>query len=211
MAWMLFSAGTGPNECQLAVEGLVKVFVNDAKALGYKLDILDTKEGDHGPLSILLSVNSDNDFLRSWIGTIKWICQSTIRKSWPRKNWFISVACFDEYVPGSRDIFDKDLRIDTMKASGKGGQSVNTTDSAVRITHVPTGTVVQAMEEKSQHQNKKLAMARLVKALEKLEIDKLSQADRNIWSIHNSLERGNAIRTYSGTNFKPIEAQKLER
>lgn len=92
--------------------------------------------------------------------------------------------------------------IETMRASGPGGQQVNKTESAVRVTHIPTGLTVVAREERSQHMNRKLAVARLGELMKSQEKSAELQGKRDRWQQHNELERGNPIRTYEGTEFK---------
>lgn len=206
MTWVLFSSGTGPSECELAVTGLVEKFTQEAKEHGFSLLVIDIRDGDHGPLSVLLSlekVDTLDNFLQEWTGTIKWICQSPIRKSWPRKNWFISVTVLPE-TPKQDVLSERDIKVETMRASGPGGQHVNKTDSAVRMTHIPTGIVVNAREERSQHRNRALAMARLVEALKAIENKNEKKTDNQLWQAHNELERGNAIRTYKGERFQRV-------
>jgi peptide chain release factor len=89
-----------------------------------------------------------------------------------------------------------------MRSSGPGGQHVNRTESAVRITHVPTGIVAVAREERSQHRNRSLALARLAAALTGREREADRAAERERWSRHDALERGNPIRVYVGERFK---------
>ena len=206
MTWVLFSSGTGPSECELAVAGLVEKFVQEATRSGFTPVVIDTREGDHGPLSVLLSVDQTpelDNFLREWTGTIKWICQSPIRKSWQRKNWFVSVTVLAE--PAKQDVLsERDIKVETMRASGPGGQHVNKTDSAVRMTHIPTGIVVNAREERSQHRNRALAMARLLEAILAIETRNEKKTDNQLWQAHNDLERGNAIRVYKGKSFQRV-------
>ena len=94
-----------------------------------------------------------------------------------------------------------ELRIDTMRSSGPGGQHVNKTSSAVRITHLPTGISVVAQEERSQHRNRALAMARLAKVFELSAEDAKNEKTKELWLQHWDLERGNEIQTYIGPEF----------
>lgn len=89
-----------------------------------------------------------------------------------------------------------------MRASGAGGQHVNTTDSAVRVTHLPTGITAFAQEERSQHMNKTLAISRLSAILKAKELEGQRQKDREKRSLHKDLERGNPVRIFHGIEFE---------
>ncbi len=113
--------------------------------------------------SILLRVGGEKapEIVRGWLGTVQWIGASPYRPHHGRKNWFVGVAAFAE--PGTGLWDETAVRIDTLRASGPGGQHVNRTESAVRATHLPTGLSAIAQEERSQHLNRRLALARLAK------------------------------------------------
>ena len=100
-------------------------------------------------------------------------------------------------MPPTDARFDpQDVRFETMRASGPGGQHVNRTESAVRVTHVPTGLQAGASEERSQHRNKRLAPARVSRRLEDLNDQRRSEAERSRWRAHQALERGNPVRVF---------------
>ncbi|MGH9722270.1 MAG: peptide chain release factor-like protein [Bryobacteraceae bacterium] len=104
-------------------------------------------------------------------------------------NWFIGVDLFE---PADETRFSlKEVRWETMRASGPGGQHVNRTESAVRVTHLPTGLQATAMEERSQHRNRRLALARLMHKLNEMESQRSSDAREKRWRSHQHLERGN--------------------
>lgn len=90
----------------------------------------------------------------------------------------------------------KEVRWETMRASGPGGQHVNRTESAVRVTHVPSGVQATAMEERSQHRNRKLALARLTKKLNEIDSKRYGEAREERWRAHLELERGNPVRVF---------------
>jgi peptide chain release factor len=203
MTWILLSSGRGPGECQIAVAGLVKVLMAEAKAKSITAALIEVEEGPHGPLSALLSVEGPKavTFAQSWSGTIRWTCSSPLRKKWPRKNWFVAGSILAE-PEAMTDFLTKDLRFEAFRASGPGGQHVNKTESAVRVTHIPTGLTATAQEERSQHRNKALAIAKLAVMFQDSHRQNIAEASRQKWSKHDELERGNAVRIYEGPDFK---------
>ena len=206
MRWLLVSAGRGPVECQVAVGQALKEICKEAVSLNIEAEVIDSEEAPYGLFSGLIALRSDDaeTFAKSWTGTIKWICPSSIRKDHRRKNWFIGVSLLSP-PPANMSIKDSDLKYETMRASGPGGQHVNKTDSAVRLTHIPTDIVVSAQEERSQYRNKSLALARLNEALNNLAKQNVAKAEKDRWVEHNNLERGNEIRIYKGLNFERVK------
>jgi peptide chain release factor len=178
--------------------------MEEAEEKGIRIRVLETVPSEKpGCLrSALLAVEGDDlsGFMREWEGTVQWIGQSPFRPHHKRKNWFIGVKCIGP--PEAVRWQEKDLRIERMRASGPGGQHVNKNETALRITHIPTGLSAVAREERSQHMNRKLAMSRLA-ALMGNEADKAKQQhEQQRWSQHNRLERGKAVRRYKGENFR---------
>ena len=98
--------------------------------------------------------------------------------------------------PAAAPFDPRDVRFETMRASGPGGRHVNRTESAVRVTHVPTGLQASASEERSQHRNKALAVARLARKLETLKEQQRGESERGRWRAHQALERGNPVRVF---------------
>lgn len=197
------SSGKGPGECQLAVCGLALKFVEEAQDRGLLADVIEQADAEHGPTSVLFSLAGAEavQFAESWQGSIKWICPSPLRPGWARKNWFVGVRVVTPR-PGSSSLRAEDVRFETLRASGPGGQHVNKTESAVRATHTPSGISVLARDQRSQHRNKALALARLEGLLASREQMAAQQAEQNLWEGHQSLERGNPSRTYVGTDFR---------
>ena len=128
----------------------------------------------------------------------KWIWQSTIRPHHLRKNWFVKVSFFDFEAKDSGSFKSSDPKIETCRASGNGGQHVNTTDSAVRVVHLPTGTEASASEERSQTRNKALAILRLQEKLHLITEQRQAAEKESLWLDHYRLERGDAIRAFKG-------------
>lgn len=210
MPWVLFTAGRGPVECQLAINPIAEKFILAATQQGLSVDMLDIQSSDVGWFSCLLSVDGDGaaEYARSWHGTVEWKCESIIRNT-KRKNWFIGVRVIDEPPPAAL-INDKDIRFETYRASGPGGQHVNTTNSAVRAIHVPSGITAQAQEERSQHRNKALAVARLAEHIAVHDADAKRAAEYRKWASHNNVVRGEPVKIFVGRTFRLQRSKKDE-
>ena len=194
------SAGQGPAECRVFVPLLAKIIRKEAAARGLAcLPLTEYRPGVREAASLRFSVKGQlDDFRHSWEGTIRWIWQSTIRPHWPRKNWFVKVSFFDfrpDAAPGFRT---SELRFETCRASGPGGQHVNTTDSAVRVVHLPTQLAASACEERSQTRNRELALLRLQEKLQLIAEAKQAAEKEEMRLEHYRLERGGALRTFRG-------------
>jgi peptide chain release factor len=203
MNWLQLTSGRGPTECQRFVARLVDEILQDAEGHDVEGRLLGSVEGERRDtlLSALLSLEGDSveEFIDRWEGTHKWVCLSPYRRNHKRKNWYAGVR---RIVPPETPSWSAaDLRIDTMRSSGPGGQHVNKTSSAVRVTHLPSGISVVAQEERSQHRNRALALARLAKIFEHSMQNAADEKQRELWLEHWQLERGNEIRTYRGPNF----------
>lgn len=198
------SSGRGPEECEFAALKIMEIFIRDARKNKIKTSVIEINEGakKNTIKSALISIedNNLNSFLTSWTGTVLWICKSPFRPEHKRKNWYVKISSTDmEKV--TKEFSKNDIKIETMKSSGPGGQHVNTTDSGVRITYIPENIVVTAKEERSQHLNKKLAFLRLEAQLEKINEKQTSDFIQKNWNSHNSLERGNPVKTFTGKKF----------
>jgi peptide chain release factor len=204
VTWLLLSSGRGPGECQVAVAGLLRVLLAEAAAAGLEARLLQAEAGPHGPLSALVALEGEDAaaLAASWEGSVRWTCPSPLRPGWPRKTWFVGVTLLRPPAEGAAAIAPRDLRIEAMRASGPGGQHVNRTESAVRITHLPSGIAVVAREERSQHRNRALAMARLAASLAARAESAAAAAERDRWMRHDALERGNPVRCYRGPGFE---------
>jgi peptide chain release factor len=186
---------------------LAQHLVREGPRLGVDVETLETVGGDGrgALLSALLRLegNGAELFARRFVGTVQWISPSPVRQGHKRKNWFVGVGLFQPVEATTNAIAARDLVIEAMRAGGAGGQHVNKTESAVRITHRPTGIVVTAREERSQHQNKRLAMARLAQKLKSQSDSALADQDLDRWAQHDKLERGQAVATFVGPDFRP--------
>ena len=194
------SAGQGPAECRTFVPLLAEIIRKDAAGKHIVcLPLTEYSVRGKETASIRLSLEGDiEDFRKSWEGTVKWIWQSTIRPHWPRKNWFVKVSFFDFKTDAPETVKPSDLKIETCRASGPGGQHVNRTDSAVRIVHLPTGIEAAAGEERSQTRNRELALLRLQEKMHLISERRQAAAKEEMWLDHYHLERGGAVRTFKG-------------
>lgn len=202
--WLQITSGQGPAECCWVVARLVEVLRAEAVAASIEIQPLEVTEGAEAGTfrSVLLSLDGDNatTFAAGWRGTVQWIGQSPYRPTHKRKNWFVGVEVFT--APEKPAWSADELVIETMRASGPGGQHVNKTSSAVRITHTPTGLVAVAREERSQHRNRKLALARLADLFARQGTAAEGDARQQRWEQHAALARGNAVRVFRGKEFK---------
>ena len=202
--WLQITSGQGPAECQWVAARVAEILDREAVAQGIQCHSLEIVPGDEkGTIkSALFALDGTEaeQFAAGWKGTIQWIGKSPFRPNHKRKNWFVGV---EVYTPPETPHWSAaDLRIETMRSSGPGGQHVNKTSSAVRITHLPTGLAVVAREERSQQQNRRLALARLAEVLENQHADAQDGARRQRWEQHGGLERGNPVRVFRETDFR---------
>lgn len=204
--WLQITSGRGPIECQFAVTKLAKKIIAEAQKKNVTAEIIEQQQGDkkETALSVLISVSGQDtfSFVQTWIGSILWICKSPFRPNHKRKNWFVGVDLLQPPNANNSHINERDVSFEAIRATGPGGQHVNTTNSAVRATHKPSGLTVLAREERSQHMNKKLALARLAEKLLNQQQKAEASAKQSQWTQHNNLTRGEAIRVFEGINFQ---------
>lgn len=199
-AYLQVNAGAGGTEAQDWANMILRMYSRWAEQRGFKVAILEMSAGEEaGIKSATLKVEGDQAYgwLKTENGVHRLVRISPFDSNARRHTSFASVAIspvIDDSI--EIDIEDKDLRIDTYRSSGAGGQHVNTTDSAVRITHIPTGIVAAVQSERSQHQNRANAMA-LLKA--KLYEEELRQRDEAAAQAHGEktdIGWGHQIRSY---------------
>lgn len=198
------TAGRGPVECMYVVSKVLKDFLKECKE--ENIEALTTQRVSGSQANTLVSVillikgESLDIFLKTWEGSILWVCKSPYRKFHKRKNWFIELNTFEKEAKKSLSI--SEIEFKTTKSSGPGGQHVNKTDSAVWATHKRSGIRVFVQESRSQHQNKKIAIKRLEEAFQNHELEQLEKENCKQWKSSTDIKRGNPKRTYEGMNFK---------
>lgn len=194
------NAGAGGTEAQDWAEMLLRMYMRWIERKGFKIDIIDFQPGDEAGIksvTITASGNYAYGYLKSENGVHRLVRISPFNASGKRHTSFASVFVYPEL---DKDIVveieDKDLRIDVFRASGAGGQHVNKTSSAVRISHLPTGIVVQCQQEKSQHRNKDLALKVLKARLYQLEKQKQDKMFQELHASKDEIAWGSQIRSY---------------
>ena len=192
--------GAGGTESQDWAEMLMRMYLRWAERQGFKTEILDYQSGEEAGLkSVTVSIAGEyaHGLLISEIGVHRLVRISPFDSNKRRHTSFASVFVIpevDEKV--NVDIREEDLRVDTYRSGGKGGQHVNTTDSAVRITHLPSGIVVQCQNERSQHKNRTSAMKVLRSRLYKLELEKKRAVSKKLEDSKLDINFGSQIRSY---------------
>lgn len=191
------TSGKGPAECCRVVACVQRLMMKQAKQQDIQIEVLENKAGElNGTLlSATMMATSDklDAFVKEWAGTIQWIAQSPYRRYHKRKNWFVGIAAFD--VKELMQWNPKDVKLETCRSSGPGGQNVNKVETAVRGTHLPSGLQVMAMDTRSQLENKKLCLARLEARILIWQTEQLMKQQQAQWQEHNVLERGNPVKT----------------
>ncbi len=192
-------SGAGGTESQDWASMLLRMYIRWGEQQGYKVEVQSSSAGDEAGIksaTILIKGNNAYGYAKTESGVHRLVRISPFDSQSRRHTSFSSVWIYpviDDNV--EIDIQDKDIRIDTYRSSGAGGQHVNTTDSAVRITHLPTGIVVQS-SEKSQHQNRANAMKALRARLYDIEIKKREEATQSAHDSKTEIGWGHQIRSY---------------
>ena len=211
-AILTFHAGAGGTEAQDWAEMLYRMYTRFAQRHDYKITVLDYLDGDEAGLksaSILVEGMYAYGYLKGENGVHRLVRVSPFDSSGRRHTSFASLEVMPELPDDVKiEIRDEDLKVDTYRSSGAGGQHVNKTESAIRITHIPTGVVVACQNERSQHKNREMAMKMLMsKLVEIKEREHLEKID-DIKGEHMQIGWGSQIRSYV---FMPYTLAKDHR
>ena len=211
-AIVAINAGAGGTEAQDWVEMLFRMFSRWSENKGMQVRVIEYLPGDEaGIKNVTFNVTGPYAYghLKSEHGIHRMVRISPFDATGRRHTSFASVSVLPEVATDIKvKIEDKDLRIDTYRASGPGGQHVNKTSSAIRITHIPTGIVTQCQNEKSQHRNREMAMKVLNARLYDLEKGKLEQKKQEMHDSQKEIAWGSQIRSYV---FNPYSMVKDHR
>jgi peptide chain release factor 2 len=193
-------AGSGGTDAQDWAEILLRMYTRWAERKGYKVKILDLQEDTEGGVkSATLLIEGENvyGYLKNEKGVHRLVRISPFDAGGRRHTSFSSVDVMPEIDEDlSVEIDEEDLRIDTFRSSGAGGQHVNKTDSAIRITHIPTNVVVSCQNERSQHQNKEVAMKILLSRLTELKLEEHKENLKELKGDFSQITWGSQIRSY---------------
>ncbi len=199
-AFLDVQSGSGGTEAQDWAEMVLRMYLRWGEAKGFKVELMEASAGDvAGIKSATVKFTGEYAFgwLRTEIGVHRLVRKSPFDSGGRRHTSFCAVFVSPEIDDDIEiDIDPSDLRIDVYRASGAGGQHVNKTESAVRITHLPTNTVVQCQNGRSQHQNKASAMKQLKSRLYELEIKKRNQETKELEDSKSDIGWGSQIRSY---------------
>jgi peptide chain release factor len=212
MKMLLLSAGKGPKECAYAVGLAFKRLQQECEKASVRCSIVEIKEDGSANclhhMILTLEGGNEDTVVNNWVGSMLWVCPSPFRKNHKRKNWYFSGKVIGSESSQSNnpmkvaaEISLSDIDFSFCRASGAGGQHVNKTDSAVRAVHKPSGIQVRIESERSQHGNKRIAIKLLEYKLKQQDEEQSKANDKEAWSSHQTLERGNSMRTFKGIKF----------
>ena len=206
--------GAGGTESQDWAEMLLRLYLRWAERMGFSTVVTDRQEGEAaGIKSVTFEVNGENVYglLQSEVGVHRLVRISPYDANARRHTSFASVFVYPQIDDEIKiDIKPEDLRVDTFRAGGKGGQHVNRTDSAVRMVHLPTNIVVQCQNERSQHKNRDMAMKQLRARLYEHELAKRNAAEKKIEDNKADINFGSQIRSYVLAPYRLIKDHRTK-
>jgi len=207
------NAGAGGTDAQDWAEMLFRMYTRWIERKGFKSDIIDFQPGDEAGIKSVTFTASGNyayGYLKTEVGVHRLVRISPFNASGKRHTSFASVFVYPELDKEIVvEIDDNDLRIDAFRASGAGGQHVNKTSSAIRITHLPSGIVVQCQQEKSQHRNKEMAMKVLKARLYQLEKQKQDEIFQKMHAGKDEIAWGSQIRSYVMHPYQIVKDHRI--
>jgi len=208
------NAGAGGTDAQDWAEMLFRMYTRWIERKGFKIDIIDFQPGDEAGIKSVTFAASGNyayGYLKTEVGVHRLVRISPFNASGKRHTSFASVFVYPEVDKEIViEVDDKDLRIDAFRASGAGGQHVNKTSSAIRITHMPSGIVVQCQQEKSQHRNKEMAMKVLKARLYQLEKQKQDEIFQEMHAGKDEIAWGSQIRSYVMHPYQIVKDHRID-
>ncbi|KKM08606.1 hypothetical protein LCGC14_1723560 [marine sediment metagenome] len=213
-AILTINAGAGGLESQDWSDMLLRMYLRWAERSGYKSDIIDLQPADEGGIksaTILMSGSFTYGYLKVESGVHRLVRISPFDAKKRRHTSFSAVLVYPEIISDIEvEVRDEDLRVDTFRASGAGGQHVNKTDSAIRITHIPTGIVSSSQADRSQHRNREMAMKILRARLYDLKMKEKEKERQDMMGKKMDIAFGSQIRSYVLHPYKMIKDHRTD-
>jgi peptide chain release factor 2 len=208
------NAGAGGTEAQDWADMLLRMYLRYCERKGFKAEITEYQPGDEaGTKGVTFTVAGDYAFgyLKAEKGIHRLVRISPFDSNARRHTSFCSVFVFPELADDvDIEILDKDLKVDTYRASGAGGQHVNKTDSAIRITHIPSGIVVSCQSQRSQHKNRSTAMKQLKARRYELELEKKESEAEELGGEKKDIAWGSQIRSYVLHPYRMVKDHRTD-
>lgn len=213
-AFLSIHAGAGGTEAQDWASMLLRMYLRWAERRGFKTEIVDMLEGEEAGIksaTVLVSGDYAYGYLKAEVGIHRLVRISPFDANARRHTSFASVFVYPDIEDTIEVVIDeKDIRVDTFRASGAGGQHVNKTSSAVRITHLPTNIVVQCQNERSQHMNRAMAMKMLRARLYELELKEREKERQKLEATKKQIAWGSQIRSYILQPYQMVKDHRTD-